>query len=128
MGAALGLLGGHVAGRPHDQAVKGLAGIGVQLPRQAEVGHLRLALAHRRVDLAGQEHVPGLEVAVDEVAAVGQVHCLGQRRHQAGRVARGQRPPRQPLVQRAARNVFQCEKRPSVRFANFVNLNDIRVL
>ena len=68
---ALGLLGREVGRGAHDQA--GLGDLVVEIadrPRDAEVGHLHLAVG-------GDEHVAGLDVAVHDAVAVRVGERLG---------------------------------------------------
>jgi len=67
---ATGLFGTEVGGGTDDRSHLGEAFGGVAGPGHAEVGHLDAAV--RR-----QEDVPGLDVAVDDTAAVGGVERLG---------------------------------------------------
>ena len=70
-GRAAGLLGGHVAGRPHDVARPRQAGLALHQLGQAEVGDLRDALL-------GQHDVGRLEVAMDDPVLVGVMQGAGQ--------------------------------------------------
>ncbi len=74
MGVARGLLRRHVRGGAHDRAGLRLAAVAIHLPGQTEVGDLRRAIT-------GEEDVGRLEVAVDHVAAVRQVHRRRQCLH-----------------------------------------------
>ena len=62
--AALDLLGGEVGHGAEEHAVISRGGLGGDGPRQPEVGHLDLATV-------GDEHVLGLDVAVDVAGLVG---------------------------------------------------------
>ena len=67
---ARGLLGRHVAGRPHDLAGAGQAAVALELLRQAEVGHARVAVPV-------EQDIGRLEVAVDHAVLVGVLDRLG---------------------------------------------------
>jgi hypothetical protein len=115
------LLGGHVTGRAQDrpggrQAVADLDALG-----QSEVGDLGGALF-------GQQHVGGLEISVNDALAVGGVHRLGQRRHQAGRLGGRQRLALQLVGQAAAGDELQGEVGMSLVPAGLEKLHDVRVL
>ena len=104
LGLALGLLGGHVAGRAQDRLGRRQARFDVQALGQAEVGDLGRAVG-------GDQDVGRLQVAVDDPQPVrlddGAGQGLDQRR----------RPPRRPggavegPIQAAARHVLQLEER-----------------
>jgi hypothetical protein len=93
-GLPRGLLGGHVAGRPHDLPGHGHRGGGDVLglchvrglvePGEAEVEDLHLALL-------GEHHVVGLEVAVHHRALVGPGQGAGDVARDAQRRGQGQR-------------------------------------
>jgi hypothetical protein len=103
LGPPLGLLGRHVAGRAHDRLAPGQRRLAVEHLGQSEVADLGRALGR-------QEHVGGLEVAMDDAEPMGlgdpQGHLLGK----------SSRPDRWPgsavelLVQAAAREVLQLEE------------------
>ena len=79
-------------------------------------------------DRSGEQDVRGLQVAVDDVLLVGEVHRPGQRFHQFGRRARRLRMPIDERVERAAVHEFEREVRQPVVLADLVDLDDVRVL
>ena len=79
---APGLLGRHVAGRPHDLARAGQPAVALDLLGQPEVGDPGIAVPI-------EQDVPRLEVAVDHAAPVGILDRLGDRRPSAPAASRG---------------------------------------
>ena len=117
----LGLLGRHVAGRAQDRARLGLPGVVFEPLHQPEVADLGLAAC-------GQEDVGRLQIAMDDAAAVGVFHAVGQRSHQPGRLARRLRRAVDLLGQAAAGDVFEREEGLAVVFADLVDLDDVGML
>jgi len=121
LGLALGLLGGHVAGRAHDRVGPRQAAVRGQRLGQAEIGELGRAVGC-------QQNVARLQVAVDNAQTV----CLGdaarERFDQLGRLPRRPGLAAQPPVQTAAGDVLQLEERQAVGLADVVDLHDIGVL
>ena len=146
------LLGCHVAGRAQDGAAGRLPGIAVQLLGQAEIGNLRnntlqtairrqlerpvrrladrgRGIAQVRVLIAGrQQNVGRLEIAMDDVRLMGDVHGPGQAAHHLGRVAGRQRPTVQLLRQAAPLAIFEGKVGQTVVLADLVDLHDVRMM
>ena len=80
----LGLLGGEVGGRAHHRSGLGQALLGVDGPGDAEVGHLHLAVV-------GDQHIAGLDVAVDDPVLVGVTQGRGHMGPDVRRPLGGQR-------------------------------------
>ena len=120
LGLALGLLGGHVAGRAQDRVGRRQAA-SVQRLGQAEVGDLGRAVG-------GQQDVARLQVAMDDSMPV----RLGDAARPASRPARPPAGParacRRASVQAAALDVLQLEERQAVGLADVVDLDDVGVL
>jgi hypothetical protein len=125
--AAGGLLGRHVAGRANDTAGAGGAVL-VELLSQAEIGDLGDEIPpgftsgsgrYRAGQCgAGQQHIGGLEVAVDDPRFVRGVHGTGQRLHQTGSLHRLERMFAELGIERATRAELQGHVRPAVVFAD----------
>jgi hypothetical protein len=135
--AAGGLLGRHVAGRANDAAGAGGAVL-VELLSQAEIGDLGDEIPpgftsgsgrYRAGQCgAGQQHIGGLEVAVDDPRFVRGVHGTGQRLHQTGSLYRLERMFAELGIERATRAELQGHVRPAVVFADLKNLHDVGML
>ena len=96
LGLALGLLGGHVAGRAQDRLGRRQARFDVQDLGQAEVGDLGRAVG-------GEQDVARLQVAVDDPQPVRLGDAAGQRLDQRRRPPRRPGGAVEPPVQAAAR-------------------------
>lgn len=73
----LGLLGGHVAGRPDRGAGPGEVGLAIQPPGQPEIADLGRAVG-------GEEDIGRFQVAMHDPAPVGRLDRFGQGRQQRG--------------------------------------------
>ena len=114
------LLRRHVGGRSHDRPGMGALDA-VELLGQAEIRDLGGAVR-------GHEHVGGLEVAVDDAGlvrgvdrtsnALAQAGCFGERQQRVADLA-GEASPF---------HVLQGEEGLPVVLADFVDLNDVRML
>ena len=114
---APGLLGAHVGRRPGQP---GPLAVVLVPQRQPEVGDARLA---RRVE----QDVGRLDVAVDQAPRVGVVQRLGDRRHQLGRLPKGQPALPHPLRQVAALDVLGDDVAEAVVGpADVVDRDDVR--
>ena len=90
--SALGLFGGHVAGRAQNGAGRGEALGGIASAGEAEVGDLgRAVLRH--------QDVRWLEITVNRAGPVGDVDRLRQAQNQPGRFERLHRLPVEPVRQ-----------------------------
>ena len=123
------LLGGHVAHGAHHPARLGreghrrdvapLGGDGVHA-RQPEVEHLHLARAE-------QEHVLGLEVAVDDALLVRGGEAARDLERDLDRLAGRQRPVLQPLAERLALQQLHRRVDGALLAAEVVDGEDVRV-
>ena len=120
-GLTAGLLGGHVAGRAHDQVGPRQGRLAVQHLGQAEVGDLGRAVGR-------QQDVGRLQVAVHDPQPVRLGHRAGQLFDQAGRPLRRPGGAVELPVQAAAGHVLQLEEGQAVGLADVVDLDDVRVL
>ena len=123
-GAPAGLLGREVGGGAHDRAGLGqvLVGRVAERPGDAEVGHLHAAVA-------GDEHVAGLDVAVDHAVAVGEAEGGGDVGGDLGGAV-GVQPAlvAQHLGQRVALDVLHHDEVGAVGLAPVEHADDVRVL
>ncbi len=117
-GQSLRLLGGHVAGRPHDLAADGVAILDLQPLGQAEVGDLRRAVGV-------EQDVGRLQVAVDDPDAVDRTDGAGERGRQLGGLAGRHRRAGQPLGERASLEHLEREVRHAADLAHLVDLDDV---
>ena len=120
-GPADGLLRCHVGQRSHDGANFGLGRACVDLG-QAEVGDLGLAVGR-------DEHIRRFQVAVYDPSAVCMIdrpgQCFGQGSRRCAVVGA---LPRSELRERYPLDIFECQVRLTVAFADFVNLHEIGML
>ncbi len=141
MHSALGLLGGHVAGRAEDRAGLRLDEVAGQVLGQPEVGDLRRAegagsgrplgvdrVGRPALARGGQQDVDRLQVAVDDAVLVGVVDGAGQGADQVGGRPRRLRRAVQLAVEAAAVHVLQREVGAAFRLADLVNLDDAGVV
>ena len=117
--AALGLLGGHVAGGADQLAGVGERAVGLRQPLgEAEVGDIRIAMFIR-------EDVRGFEVAVQDPPAVGVVDGQGHVA-EAGGLGAGVEP--RGLGEIAAGDVLHREVLQALMFADFIDRHDVRMV
>jgi hypothetical protein len=117
---ALCLFGGHVTGCAQDGPGGGQAGIVGPLG-EAEVGDLGRAVA-------GEQHVGGLEITMDDAALVGVLDRLSDALDQLGRPPRRQGAVAEGVGQAAAGDQLQRQERLPAGLAGLVDLDDVRVL
>ena len=121
MGLAPRLLRRHVAGSAHQRAAARLLRVALDPFGKAEVGDLGRALVR-------QQHVGGLQVAVDDAPLMRKPHCPCQRFEDLGRALRLQRLPRDGVCQGPPFDELERKKRQPVAFANLEDLDDVGVL
>ncbi len=119
-GPSDGLLGGHVGQRSHDGPDFGLARALVKLG-QAEVGNLGLAIGR-------QEDVCGFQVPVHDPSAVHVIDGPCQCFHQDGRRPRRLGQSSQRTRERPPLDIFECQVRLTVAFADLVDLHEVGML
>ena len=121
-GAALGLLGREVGGRAHHGARLGEGLLGVAAPGDAEVGDLDLAAG---VD----QHVAGLDVAVDDAVLVGEGQRGGDVGADLGRPLGRQRTVlADQLAQRPPLHVLHDDEVRAFLLAPVVDGDDVRMI
>ena len=118
---ALGLLGGHVTGRPDDRPADRQGGGAFGPLHQPEIGHLGDVVA-------AQENVAGLDVAMDQAPRVRGRDAARQTLDQTRRAFRGQGSAVQPLLQAPPLQVFQLQVREPADLAEGVDLDHVRML
>ena len=93
---------------------------------EAEIGDPGSHPVPGAVSLAVQEDVGGLEVEMEQAAAVEVPDRAGDRLHQPGRHAR-RKGFRQSLLEGAAGDVFEHQEEPPVRLAVIIERDDVGV-
>src|SRR5437867_6643808 len=89
--------------------------------RQTEVENLQL------VSLV-EHYVRGLDVAVNDVAAMRFGQRVGQLERELQRLIEGKRPPADELLERLAVDVLHHEEHDVLGFVNFVDCADVRMI
>ena len=126
VGATAGyLLGRHVVDGSDHRSLHGQPGDGVELLGQAEVGQIRVLLAV----LDRDQDVGGLDVAMNQPAAVGGVERGGELLEQLDCPVRLDRPVLdQHLAQVGAGDVIHHEEQHPLVLAGVVDPDDVRVV
>ena len=119
--AAGGLLRRHVVRRAELGGRERERALDVDQLGEAEVGEVRLAV---RVE----EHVAGLEVAVQHAALVRVMDGAGDLREQPGRLPRRQRALQETLRERAAVHQLHGEELLPVGLADLMDGDDVRMV
>ena len=120
-----GLLRGHVGRRADPDPGRGQG----RHDRGALVGHLGDAEVRELGDVqTRQQHVGGLDVAVDDAVLVGVLQGIRDLADQARGALEGQHALVQQVLERAAADVFHHDVGQAVRLAGGEDAHDVRVV
>ena len=115
------LLGGHITGSSQPDAAQRQRRPVIKVPRQPKIGDFGRPRS-------GKQYIARLEIAMHDPSLVRQLHGLGQREEEHGRLASRLRRARKGLRQAAAFEELHRKKREPFGVTHIVDLNDVRVV